>query len=75
MALDDRFESLGWVLELAKHGKLDITVAHNVGVAFIAALTVRRASLLLEARLVKVDFLGHDDSLCGHQYLEDGADL
>jgi len=57
VTLDDRFEALGGVLELAEHGKLDVAIAHDIRVAFVAALAIRSARFLLETWLVKVHLL------------------
>lgn len=75
MALNDGLEALGRVLELAKHGILDIAVADDVRVTLVSSLSIRSASFLLKAWLIEVDFFGHDDCLCGHQHLQDGTDL
>lgn len=57
---DDGLEAFWRVADLFDHGELDVTVPHDVRVAFVALFTCFRALLRLAARLVEVHQVAHD---------------
>jgi len=75
VAQDHCFEAFGGLFNLAKHGPLDVTVTHDVHVAFITLFTVNSASFSFKARLIEVDLLRHDDGLCGEEDLQDRGEF
>lgn len=63
MSSNDSLEALGWVLQLANHGELDITVPHYVTVAFVFAITLWCPGFGLKTWFIEVNIVGHDNGL------------
>lgn len=57
VSINDSLKALRRILELSKHGPLDVAVAHDVRIAFILALTIFGTGFAFETRFVEVDFI------------------
>lgn len=60
---NNSLKSLGRVFQVFNHCELDVTISHNIRVCLVFLFALDCALFVLEAWLVEVDFLRHDDTL------------
>ena len=70
MTPDDSLEAFWRFLKVVDHGEFYIAISDNIGVGFVFLLSLNCSLLVLEAWLVEIDLLCHDDRLNGDQNLK-----
>ena len=72
MTTDHSLKTFWRILYVLYHSELHISISNNIRVSLVFLITLNSALLMLEARLIKVYFLGHNNGLNRNQNLQKG---
>lgn len=75
MTTNDSLKAFRRVSDVFQHREFNISVADNIGIGLILLLALNSALFWLEAGLIEVDILTHDDGLDADQYLQESRHL
>lgn len=75
MTTNDGLKALRRIADILQHSKFDISITDDIRIGLILLLALKGPLFWLEARLIEVNVLTHNDRLDADQYLEESGHL